>query len=285
VYFWLVNLFVVPLVSVIICLSIVFLLFSFINPLMLITGKILAFLLKVLYESVDFIEVLPYSLVSNININPVQLVLMISILILAGIFIINKRISLLYASLILIIIIQLISIRQIIEWNRQKIFMVGSFKGMSVVNLINGRESKVITDPAVNKSNINLNYSFSNFWINHGITENSKILDFNDSYFDNYNWQGKNKLFDFNNKLILWLCDNEIYKWNAVLPLNIDFVIINDRLKPDVIALKKIIKSHLIIIDSSVSVSQARKWEKNLQKANLKYWIVNKQGAFIDYMI
>jgi competence protein ComEC len=91
VYFWLTNLYVVPLVSVIICVSGIYLVVFFIKPLALITGKILWLLLVALYQSISFVEVLPFCILQNIHISLFQVVLLVMVVLLAAAFWTNHR--------------------------------------------------------------------------------------------------------------------------------------------------------------------------------------------------
>ena len=86
VYFWLTNLYAVPLVSVIICVALFYLALSFMPLLALVIGKILGFLLFLLYQSVTLIEILPCSIIENIHISVVQVFILFSMIMLLAIF-------------------------------------------------------------------------------------------------------------------------------------------------------------------------------------------------------
>jgi competence protein ComEC len=76
VYFWLTNLYVVPLVSVIICIAGAYLAVAWIKPFALLVSKILAVLLKTLLLSVTVVEKLPFSMINGVYISGVQAALL-----------------------------------------------------------------------------------------------------------------------------------------------------------------------------------------------------------------
>jgi competence protein ComEC len=84
VYFWLTNLYVVPLVSVIICLAVSFLAVSWFAPAALLFSKILAFLLQSLMLSITAVEKLPFSLIEGITISAFQAGILILIVWMIG---------------------------------------------------------------------------------------------------------------------------------------------------------------------------------------------------------
>jgi competence protein ComEC len=291
VYFWLTNLYVVPLVSVIICAAGFFLLISFIDPLLLIIGKILAILLTVLYKSVVFVEILPLSLVENIHISGIQAILLFAAIVCWGAYVIHLKVHPLWLTLSFLVIFQVMVCLHVITLNNQHLFLVADVKKRSVVNLISGRNGLVLGDSMLYRENTNLTYALNNFWIEHGVAEHLKILNGaadSDDQVDKIpeasiteHWLGDNIFLEFAGNRALILKDENIYEFSSFYPIKLNQVVVTGNIKPDFNALLSLLDPELIILDSSVNTKQATQWIDFCDKAGISYWQVSIQGAYL----
>jgi competence protein ComEC len=291
VYFWLTNLYVVPLVSVIICVACLFLLVSAINPLVLLIGKLLAVLLGALYKSVSFIELLPFSLIENIRINGIQTVILIAFIIFLGSFSLYRKIGFLWAALSLFIIFQLGNTLHYSAIRNQKVIMVGNLKGISAINLISGSEGILISDSTLFPENPQIRYAFGNFWTKMGVANHMRFIKFGHEFpgnvdmgnasFDKFPRPGNNLLFEFSGKHIIVLKNNNLSRLYADNPHKTDLVIVTGSMKPDLDAITLLFNPELLIIDSSVRYYQVTQWIKSCQQTGMKYWNVSQQGAYL----
>jgi competence protein ComEC len=267
VYFWLTNLYVVPLVSFIICMAGIFLLVSFIKPLMVLTSKILGILLGLLYKSIVMIEILPFSVIENIRVSPFQVLILILLLLISAWFIYQKRIVLIITALILILLFQGGAAINMNKRNNQQIAIVGCVKGKSVINLIEGRNSMLLTSADTLNGEKGIHYAFANYWIDHGITEKritKRVLP-----------QDSNCMFTFAGVEFMVLnCD-----YSVRASKKIDVLIITKETNTSQKPLAN--DPVLVIIDSSVPFYKANKWKRVCETMNKKCWVVSKQGAWI----
>jgi competence protein ComEC len=291
VYFWLTNLYVVPLVSVIICVAGVFLLVSSVEPLMLLTGKVLAILLAALYKAVAFIEILPFSLIESIHISGMQTVVLVAFILFLGLFTLQRKIISLWLALSLFAIFQLMNTMQAISLRNQKVFMVGNLKGHSAINMISGKEGILLADSALSFENPAVRYAFNNFWTEHGVADNLRLISCSDEFlgeteiisgsFYKSTWLGNNIFFEFFGKRIIIIKDNYLYRYGADYPLKVDLVIVTGNLKPDMDALVKLLDPELLILDSSVKNYQAVQWIKLCQRLGVNCWNISQKGAYM----
>ncbi|HEX2395670.1 MAG TPA: ComEC/Rec2 family competence protein [Bacteroidales bacterium] len=266
VYFWITNLYVVPLVSVIICAAGVFLLVSFINPLMVLTGKILAFLVTTLYKSIIIIEIMPFAVVENIRINSLQLMLMLFILMLIALFIFYRRAAYVIITLCVIVLLQISGLINIYKINHQQILLVGHIKNTSVINLTEGRNSLLFTSYSLKDDNQKIKYSLGNFWVRRGISDH-KIR--------HEHLPVHNIIFSFADKKIEILNTQRI----PDKPEHADVLIITGKVSADS-NLISIISPGMVVTDCSVPEYKARRWESICKKTETPCWIVSKQGAW-----
>lgn len=112
VYFWLTNLYAIPLVSVIICLALFYLAASFIPLFAIIAGKVLGILLFLLVQSVSVVEILPFSIIDHIQISIIQVFILYTGLIVWAVFFYHRKAGYLIAGLAFVIVFQITSILQ-----------------------------------------------------------------------------------------------------------------------------------------------------------------------------
>jgi competence protein ComEC len=291
VYFWLTNLYVVPLVSVIICVAGFYLIVAAITPFALAIGKLLAILLAALYKAVAFVEILPYSLIENIRINKIQVVLLLFFILYLGFFILQRKLKFLWVATTLFIFFQLANTVHYLKIKNQKVFMVGNIKGISAINIISDRNGMLLSDSVLSLENPLTHSAFNNFWTDQGVAKHTCFVDFNiesarlhhhiEGLCCKSPWLGNNLIFEFSGKRIIVLNDNQLYKSNAGYPLKTDLVIITGQMKPDLRAMLNVLNPELLILDSSVKGYKANKWIALCKQAGIKYWYVSQQGYYL----
>jgi len=288
VYFWLTNLFVVPLVSVIICSAAVFLLISAIHPLAHFTGKILAIQLDVLLRLVSYTESLPGSLIENIHISPEQCILLITAIVLLYLFFVSRKRVMLLSTVMAMIIFQLLYLHYRRDIAFQKIFQVGNVRGASVLCFFNGREGWVLSDSAVQSRMNDLQYALGNFWIERGVAGSIRFLSGTDEtacsgradLYCRSPWLGNNIFMEYSGLRIAWLRDNRFFDWHTTKPLQVNLVVISGSVKPDPEAMVQTLRTDLIVLDSSVGTFSADRWKKACSKQGIPYWHVAEKGSY-----
>jgi competence protein ComEC len=281
VYFWLTNLYVVPLVSIIICVAGIFLLVSFISPLMIVTGKLLEMLLSILYKGVAFTEVLPFSLIRNIHIDGTQTELLIILILFSGLYLLRRQRYYITAALCVLAILQITSLRRLSCLNRQEIFMVGNCKGISVISLISGRNCILLGDDRLSPDDRRLQYALGNFWVEYGVAGHIQYQSFRLPGGQMTPRLGDNLLFEFSGRKFMVLNDETCLKWRSDHPLKVDILVITGEIKPDLPVLTDLLEASKIIIDSSVSYYRSEEWLKQCTEMGVDCWIVSRQGAFL----
>jgi competence protein ComEC len=290
VYFWLANLFIVPLVSVIICIAAVFLLVSVIQPFALVLGKILAILLDFLYRSVSFTEMLPGALIENIRISSQQVILLYTGILLMYMFIHYRKYAFLMSSCVLFLFFQVLNLIHNLEIKNQRIFQVGNVKGSSAICFISGRDCIIWGDSTLYYRQNHMQYALEGYLIERGVAGSVKLLsghtpdqtDISESpnLFYRTPWLGKNCFFEFSGQRIVWLQDDQIYTCHSVQQLKVDIVIVSGRLTPDLWAVTPALNTDLIILDSSVGRFAARKWKYACKKQGIPCWDVGEKGSY-----
>jgi competence protein ComEC len=290
VYFWLTNLYIVPLVSVIICLAALFLLVSSLPPLALAVGKILTVLLGFLYNSVSFVEMLPNALIENIFISTHQALLLTFLILFMGLFLMHKAKIFLWASCILFLFFQLLNAAHYFETRNQQIILVGNVRGTSILSCIEGRKGILFGDVGLSVHDPKVQYALQDFWIEHGVSDFLSVVigqeksitgcaGFGNIYCRTP-WLGNNLFLDFAGQHIVLIRDDHFYAGDAGKSLPADLVIVTGKLKPDLTSLTNKLKPDLLILDSTVSKKQAVKWKSECKYFEISCWDVSERGAY-----
>jgi|WetSurSiteA1Bulk_404760.scaffolds.fasta_scaffold01574_2 competence protein ComEC len=290
VYFWLTNLYVVPWVSAIIVLAGFFLLSSFIPPVALPVGKILALLLEGLYRAVSFTEILPCALVENLYIGIHQAVLLALSIFMAGFYFYCRKFSALLISLCLFLVFQLTILGHNMQLRNQQIFVTANLKGFTALNFISGRNGIMWVDSLLLLKQMEYRYALSGFWIEHGVSEQVKVLsEFRDAeepeglrnIFFCSDFLGGNLLISLSGHNIVLLRDDRFYTYRTVSRLKTDLVVVTGSLRPDPGAVLGLLDTERIILDSSVRTWQAAIWKNSCDHLFLECWNVMEKGAFL----
>jgi competence protein ComEC len=281
VYFWLTNLIVVPLVSLIICCAGIFLLCSSINPLMHFVGHILAILLNILYRAVSTTEILPFSVIENIAISGVQAVLMVFIILLIAMVFMHRRSIFIWSVLLMLTISGLIHIKRLGTWNKQHVFMVGNYKNYTAIHCVKGRNAIFFSGKESIADDNGQRYAFDNFWINHGVAGSVQKKNLNEFMGYKADWLCNNVFFGFSGRKIVIMQDSHSFKWRSKKPLKIDILIVTGKIRTDLVSILALFDPELIIFDSSVKKVQLEKWSALCSAHEVPHWIVRKQGAYL----
>jgi competence protein ComEC len=290
VYFWLTNLYVVPLVSVIIVVAGVFLLVSFIHPLALILGKILVVLLDGLYRTVSATEMLPCALLENIHISIHQTLLLVLLTLFLGLFFLHRNLKLLLLSMALLLIFQLMNIAHNLDVINQQAILVSKLKGVSALSFISARNAVLYTDSVLSPRNKAVQYALSNFWIERGVSSHILFLSDLKHAGDEisrmgstclFPWLGNNLLVESSGLRIAILQDNQFKKYHSPDKLKVDLVILSGKVKPDLEKVIGLLETDLLILDSSVKRFQALQWEEACESLSIPCWNVSDKGAYV----
>jgi competence protein ComEC len=290
-YFWLTNLYVVPLVSVIICIGMLLLILCWWNVAVAALGKGLGLLLKWLVVSVSLPEHLPGSLISRIFITPGQAFFLAVVVVFLIAWFAERKLVLLQISLSGLLIFQSMGIFRHMRNERQKFFMVASVRHTTALLFVNGRNSALFLDPGKPADDKSISYALDGFLLSRGLRLTFFAADSSISmpsggpcpglYFREES-KGGNIQIGFNHKKILLLRDNGVKKYSVDSALQVDCLIISNGMKLPPDRILQDIQPSLVILDSSMPVRQQKKWISALAKKGIHCHCVSGQGYFLD---
>lgn len=262
-YFLLSNYLAIPLSSLIIYLSVVFIFFSWIAWMKVMFAFILKYLLWMLNGSVEWIHDLPGS-VSTVYINTFQMMLLFVFFVVISFYFENKKfwslgISLL--SLLLFVLIGLLLHFQSLQKNQIVVF---ADRKHTHVNFISGERNFILTDDSVAA-----NLTAGKFWKSRRLHPPDFTI-MNGSCFK-----------QFKDMKCLILQDDFLNHKQSLHPLRVDLLIVGNAIKPHAEDCFNCVIPEICVADQTISKWYTEKLRESCRKRNIQFYAVSVDGAFI----
>ena len=290
-FFWISNLYVVPMVTLIIYVTGAFMALSFLEPIKLVIGNILEFLVKALLWPLDRLGDFPGVVADGIYINSTQVILLFMILLLIMLFIRYRKPYFMLTLIALILVHCIINALRLNSTLRQHIISVNQCKGSSIVNIISGRNNLLMSFGGKPPDEKTLNYSFRNLWIEKNVFRNADIIPANQMNISAIGEKlkipiqqyfiGKN-YFIYYRGISMVICTEDCFQhYTTSCKFKADYLVITGSIKPEIEKLIKHFKIGILLIDSSVNYYASLKWDELCRLYNIQCWSVNDKGAFV----
>ena len=282
IYFWLSNLFMTPISSIVIIGGMIMLLVFFIPYVNVFVAWIVSKMIFVMNYGVSWIESLPYSIIKGIYIDFAQFVVLLIILLLILLTVDLKNRRNLIPIMIMTTLFFLINVKNIMNNNKQSGVMIYSLNNMTAIDFISGREHLLLVDSAFMENKSAFSYNIENFLIKKGLFHNGKTgLIYDD--FDEVFVKKRKNVVTFDKKLIA-LCENDVF-FNDSLDYRIpvDYMLVYGKNKKSLLRLLKIYDFDNLIIDSSVPYYISSEMMEEAEDFGIKYRTLrNEGGIFIE---
>ena len=262
-YFLLTNYIAIPLATLIIYLAVVFLVLSPVSWLAFVPGFLLQKMLFLLNASVSFIHDLPRA-ISVCYLNFFQLILLFAGLVFFSFHLENKKYWSLMTTLSLLLIFVLSHVfvhYQTLQLNQ---LVVYADRKHTHVNLITRDHHQVFTTDSSAAS-----ISASNYWKSRKL-HNPTFETLNSSCF-----------FTFQGKKILILNDNLLHRKTTNIPIETDFLIIGNGLKPRAAELLSCVLPNICIANQGISPWYVDQLRTICREKGISFYSIAEEGAFI----
>ncbi len=279
-YFILTNLIVIPLSSVIIYIALLTIVSSPLSIVSELLGSILSKIIKVLNESVLWIESLPGSVSTNIYINSFEMIIISVVIFLFCLTFLFFKKSLLKPALIFLLILLCSFSYRTIKTTSQKQFIVYNVPRTTAIDFVSGDHRLFITADYLELDFKKIDFHVKGNRLTNGTLYNFDIYDINSSDArTNDSWAFSKNFLDFEGKIFYFLNKNS-QKILFKNEIDVDYLIIsqNPKTKPDEIIKK--LKPRVIILDSSNNSFTVKRWEEESNNHDIIFWSVNTHGAY-----
>lgn len=276
-YFIITNILIIPLVTVIMFTVAATLIFSGIPIIGMLIGKGLDICVSLANGITKHIEQMPYSLTENIYINIIQVFIMLVAIMSIAFYLEFKNKKALITLILCVVLFAGISTQRKIENTNQCKIIVYDTRGSSFISLVAGQNALNIRDPE-NMTN-DFKFNTKNNFIKLGIKNQKTISIDADVSKQNVVKSYKNILY-FGKKTVKIVTDNEMFQYHKPLPIN--YLVVHKHSENNFQEVFNHYIPDTLIIDSSVTLWQARNWINAAESQNINCYYVREKGAFVS---
>ncbi|MEA3451284.1 MAG: ComEC/Rec2 family competence protein [Bacteroidota bacterium] len=282
-YFFLTNILVIPLASMILYVAVILFTVSFIPFLNMAVAFVLKVLLKWLTEGVAFIDSLPFATMKDIYISSQQMFLIYVIILSFTLFWIYNNKKLLYTFFISLIVFLLVDMELNYSNSSKNELVIYNVRNGLTINLINGEnillaKDKLLTD------NKTINYSIKPYWQQKRIcSKKSTMLNIDslllkDTLIDQI--KTTNNALKIGNVSFYIVRDNKIADNITEKKLNIDYLVLSDNVYVNMEDIIRLLNFKKVIFDGTNKYWRIDKWKEQCDKLGITYFDISSQGAW-----
>jgi competence protein ComEC len=275
-YFFISNLIVIPLVTVIVYTGILLFLVSWVPVVAIWVAKGLFWSIWVMNYCVRVIESIPYSLTKDLSIDGTETVIIYIIIITTLVFFAYKKANYLCASLGSLLVLVSYQMYQTSFQIQQSKFVVYNVARTSVFEFIDGQTSYLVADSSFINNDKKMSYSVKPHWLKTGATNNI-CIEKNDSTSSLIKSYGDG-VYSYSNQTVA-IVTSQQHVHNS--PLSVDYLIVSQIKYLDLDKLILNYEFKHLIFDSSNPKWITQQWKTEALEMGLAVHSVPNDGAFV----
>ncbi len=279
IYFWLSNLFMTPISSIVIVGGMIMLLVFFIPYINVAVAWFVSKMIFVMNFGVSWIESLPNSIIKGLYINDIQFVALLIMLLSLLLFVEYKNVKLLFSIMMMSCVFLLSNIENIIERKNQKEMLIYSINNMTAIDFICGKEHVILADSIFYNDKSAFSYNIENFLVKKGLFHSGKMISLNADFDTNFVKKRKN-VVTFDKKLIGLSDGSDISKKELAYKIPLDYMLVYGRKRQKLSMLLNTYNFDYLIIDGSVPYYLIADLIKEADELGVKYHSIRDDGAF-----
>lgn len=280
-YFWLSNLFMGPISTVVITGGMVMLLIFFIPYINIGVAFCVKWLIYAMNLIVSWIENLPLSIVKGLYINNVEFACLLIALLLLMLVIEHKKKRLFFGMLSMLLIFSVSQLTRAVMQRRQMSMTVYSINKNTAIDFVCGNEHLMLCDTVLENDPSLLSFSVENNLVREGVFSNGTILSVNSTEFENMYLKKKTNIISFGGKTIGIFDKQSSFGVKMPYRPHLDYYLVIGKQNVDIERLLNCYVIDLLIIDGSVPYYLSQKIIKKAQESGLAYHDVKSDGAFV----
>ncbi len=275
VYALLTNIIVIPAAMLIMYLTVLLIIVAAFSSFANYIAIILSFVIKLLNQSTQFIENMPFSSVEFISLSPMELSIIYAVIILTTIMLFTKNKKLLFVVMaLLIFMFSIRDFRYFKQLNNNKLIVFNTNKHSAIAS-ISGFKMKLYADSAIINNKSNIKYLCSNIITECKInkfTVNNLIVDTTDIF--------PVKFIDIDKTKTAYL-QSKKYQFKSDIKMKVDYLILGKNSSINIEYIANLFDFSTLIIDSSMPKWKQNIVEKECIQKNINFHNVNTEGAFV----
>ena len=280
IYFWLSNLFMTPISSVVIMGGMIMLLIFFIPYVNIAVAWIVSKMIYIMNFGVSWIESLPYSIIKGLYVNDIQFVVLLITLLLLLLLIECKDIKMLLSIMIMSCIFLIVNVDINLKRNKQKEMVIYSINNMTAIDFINGGEHLILSDSIFINDKSAFSYNIENFLVKKGLYHAGKNKLLHEDFDENFVKKRKN-VVTFDEKLI-GLSDGSVFSREELsYKIPLDYMLVYGRKRQTLSYILNVYDFDYLIIDGSVPYYLTSRLIDEADALGIKYHNIREDGAFL----
>lgn len=280
IYFWLSNLFMTPVSSIVIIGGMIMLLIFFIPYVNNIVAYAVSKMIYIMNLGVSWIESLPYSIIKGLYINDLQFLILLMILLAILFYAEFRSTKILISIMIMTCAFLSINLKNIHQQNNQKEVVIYSINNMTAIDFIYGRSHVLLADTTFISDESAFSFNIENFLVSRGVFYNGEILSLEDD-FNRFFVKKRKNVVTFDEKLIGLSDGSEFCKEELDYKIPLDFMIVYGRKRHRLSSLLKMYDFDNLIIDGSVPRYMVLKLIEEANVLGIKSHDIREEGCFL----
>jgi competence protein ComEC len=280
VYFWLSNLFLMPLSFIVIVTGMALLMLHYLPIIPALIGKALSAMVYVMNTGIQWIESLPMSVLKGLFINRIEFLALMLILV-SLIFLIRKKQArfAILASVISFFILVSFTARKI-DNSKQMSFVVYDLNKQSAVDFIVAQDHLLLADSNVLEDNFSREFFMEGNWVEKGLSLEPSQVFFQQEIYENEFLSKYKHLISFGGKLLLLWQNNKRCNDSLTFRPEVDWVLIRGKQRENLQQILNCYQPGMLILDGSVPYYIAEKWKTKALEKQIPLHYTKKDGAF-----
>ena len=280
-YFWLSNLFMGPISTVVIIGGMVMLLVFFIPYINIGVAFCVKWMIFAMNYIVSLVESLPFSILKGLYINGIEFVCLIFALLLLMMTIEHKKKFMVFGMLSMLLIFSASQLTRATHQRTQMSLTVYSMNKNTAVDFICGNEHVLLCDTMAFNDPSAISFSVENNLIREGVYKNGTYLPIDPGEFENSYMKRCGNIISFGGKTIAFFDKKSTFGVKLPYRPHLDYYVLYGRNRIDLDKLLNCYIVDLLIIDGSVPDYLRHSIIDKANEIGQEYYDVKAEGAFV----
>lgn len=279
IYFWLSNLFMTPISTVVIVGGMIMLLIFFLPYINNIVAFFVSKMIFLMNYCVSLIESLPYSIVKGLYIDEIQFVILLLIL-LSILFLVElKSKKMLFFAMMMSCLFLMMNMGNMLKRDKQEEMVIFSINNKTAIDFICGKHHLLLVDSSFFDDKSDFSYNIENFLVSKGVFYHGKSIYIN-AEFDGDFVKKRKSVVTFGKNLIGLSDGSDFYDDEISFRIPLDYMIVYGNKRQSLDCLLKVYSFDNLIIDGSVPPYLAYKFIDEAEKLGIEYHNIRECGSF-----
>lgn len=278
IYFWLSNLFMTPVSSIVIIGGMIMLLLFFVPYVNNMIAFMVSRMIFVMNYGASWIESLPCSIVKGLYVNEIQFVILLLMLLAALLLVGLRTKKMLFLLLTSSCLFLVINLNNLTKWHEQKEMVVYSINNMTAMDFISGKKHVLVADSAFCHDESAFSYNVENFLVSRGVYHGGKTVPLNEEFDEDFVKKRKN-ILTFDGKLVGLTDGGECPEKELGYRMPLDYMVVYGKKRLNLKSLLNIYDFDNLVICGNVPYYWAARLLEEADDLGIRCFDIRRDGA------